>query len=463
MRIEALMAAALLGAGCGEGVIDEFDATPFDEDIHAEPQFLGDPANGAVFAVDVSFWEGPLSQYETDCFFASGVRHLVAGTQLRETTVQQLSMAVARGMTVDAYVYLYFDRDVVAQVDNAFEMVRGFPVGRMWLDVEQNPEALSASALAARIQAAVDACRARATAECGIYTGPGFWKSYLANTTRFADLPLWYALYNRRTSLSDWNVERFGGWTSPEGKQWAEEVLCAVGVDKDTMRATTRPSVIVDRTLPPATARPPDPPAGLYPVDGSAVGLEYAKLMVSTVPRATAYQFQMESWDGVVFRAYATWTTIKPFKKVWPVWPDRIYRFRARAQNAYGWSAWSAWSAFDFGRYTGPRPGTEPPPVAPPPPPPGTSVPVGLQPDGVTMTTASVTMSCSPVAGASRYEFSIEYGGGTLWTTYTSYLTTLPTKTFWPQVHGRSYRWRVRATVNGVAGTWSAWATFQYP
>ena len=39
-------------------------------------------------------------------------------------------------MTVDAYVYLYWDTDTMAQVDAAFQRVSGYPMGRMWLDIE---------------------------------------------------------------------------------------------------------------------------------------------------------------------------------------------------------------------------------------------------------------------------------------------------------------------------------------
>ena len=46
--------------------------------------FYGDPANHAVYALDISLWEGPISQYEMDCFWDSGVRHVVVGTQLQE-------------------------------------------------------------------------------------------------------------------------------------------------------------------------------------------------------------------------------------------------------------------------------------------------------------------------------------------------------------------------------------------
>jgi len=124
----SMMSMAMIGA-CASS--DDLEGSTADE------IFLGDPANDAVFAVDVSHWEGPISQYEMDCFWSQGVRHVVSGTQLTEITRQQLQMAVDRGMSVDAYVYLYWDRDPAAQVADAFAAVDGFPIGRMWLDVEE--------------------------------------------------------------------------------------------------------------------------------------------------------------------------------------------------------------------------------------------------------------------------------------------------------------------------------------
>ncbi|MBI3184331.1 MAG: hypothetical protein HYZ28_19530 [Myxococcales bacterium] len=457
-RLALLSLASWLSA-CGEDSLAELQLDDQGPAVEASPLFLGDPANAAVFAVDVSHWEGPISQYEMDCFWTSGVRHLVSGTQVREVTYHQLDMAVSRGLTVDAYVYLYWDRDMASQVGEALDRAKGFPIGRLWLDVEQDPAGRTASALIALVQQAVDACRSQSAVGCGIYTGPGFWRSYMGNTTRFADLPLWYAQYNRRTSLSDWSTEKFGGWARPAAKQFIEEALCGVGVDKDVMQVSTEP-LVVDRSLPPDTWLPPAAPARLYPEDGAVVTVPYAKLMTATVPRATRYQFALEAWDGAAFRPYYSWTVSRPFHKVVPYWRNRVYRFRARAMNAHGWGAWSGWATFDYGTWIGPRPGPEQPPS---PPPPASGAPTGLSPDGVTVSQSGVTLSCGPVSGATRYEFLIEYDAGAGWKPYTSYASGTPSKQFWPQLRSARYRWKVRAEVVGTFGPWSSPASFWFP
>jgi len=469
-------------SACGVQVLDPaedlvgVDSAP----ITPSPFFAGDAQSGAPFAIDISFWEGPISQREMDCFWDSGVRHVVSGTQVEEITHQQLAMAESRGMTVDAYVYLYWDLDMAAQVKEAFRRTQGFPIQRMWLDVEQDPAGLGANALMALVQQALDACIAQGGATCGIYTGPGFWKTYMNNTTSFSQVPLWYAWYNYNKALSYWPQEQFGGWPQPTGKQWAEEVLCSVGVDKNVMQVPAPPLVVVDRSLPPDTFQPPPAPTGLYPADGSVVGVEYVKLMTATIPRATKYQLALENWNGKsAFKTYYTWTRVDPFIKTCPTLKKTIYRFRARAQNAHGWGPWSGWVTFDYGIYTGPRPGTSqtpppqtpppqtppqtPPPPPPPPAPPPAGAPTGLAPDGLTLSSSAVTLSCTPAQGASQYEISIEFlASSGAFAPYVTYLSSGPSKTFYPQVHGTTYRWKVRAKVGGSFGPWSNEALFQF-
>jgi hypothetical protein len=460
----SLVFVPLLGGcgGGGDGFGDGADEGT-SQALTPSPPFYGDPQNGAVFAIDISMWEGPMAQAEMDCFWASGVRHVVAGTQIEEVTRQQLAMAVKRGMSVDAYVYLYWNQDMKAQVDEAFRRVKGFPIGRMWLDVEEAPGSLGWKTISQKIDEAKAACAAQGTAGCGIYTGPGFWKTYMANTTQQSDLPLWYAQYNGRKLLSDWSTERFGGWAKPAAKQWAEEALCGVGVDKDTMQTVVPPQVVVDRTLPADTKQPPPAPTGLYPADGSVVGIDHVKLMVDTIPRATRYELALEKWTGTEWRPWYTWTSVDGFRKTQPA-TNALYRFRARAMNAYGWGPWSAYATFDYGKYAGPRPGASPPPqpTQPPPPPPPPGVPGMLSPDGATLSTAGVTLSCGAVGSAASYEFAIEYLSGGSYVTYASYAGAAPSRTFYPTVRGTTYRWRVRAKTGTTWGAWSSWATFQF-
>jgi hypothetical protein len=45
-------------------------------------------------------------------------------------------------------------------------------------------------------------------------------------------LPLWYAHYDNKQDFSDWEANKFGGWTSPSIKQFAgDSPLCGYHVD----------------------------------------------------------------------------------------------------------------------------------------------------------------------------------------------------------------------------------------
>ncbi len=464
-----LLLLTLALAACGPDSSLTFEETsPGESVVEAEvTTFAGDPPNNALYSVDVSMWEGPIPQYSMDCLWSSNVRHVVAGTQVEEVTRQQLEMALARGMSVDAYVYLYWDRDMAAQVQTAFDRVRGLPIGRLWLDVEESAAGRSPQTMMDLVQQSVDACRAKAPAgvECGIYTGPGYWKSALANTTRFADLPLWYAQYNDVTSLSSWSRERFGGWTAPAAKQWAERVLCGIGLDRNTMQVVSSPSTVVDRTPAPRPTTAPPSPSGLAP--GGKTGLEYVVMMAATIPHATRWTFAVESWNGQAWTSYASWDGSVPSRKFFPYWKQRLYRFRAKAQNAYGWSPWSGWQTLEVGSWTGPRPGTSPVPPAPAPTPNPTPAPVvpgapsGLSPDqGARFTTPSITLSCAPVAAATSYEFTLEFLSGGAWKPYFTYTRATPSTTFSPQSK-TSYRFSVRAKVGAAFTPASSVATFE--
>jgi hypothetical protein len=359
MRTSCLLVAGMIVTGCvatadGPDTAGESDAA---EALQAAPFFGGDTANHAEFAADVSVWETPLAQSQMDCFWDSGVRHVIVGTQDALVAKQQLAMAVSRGMTVDAYVYLYWDRDVTAQIEAAFAMVQGFPIGRMWLDIEQDPKGLGSNTLIPMIQHGLTTCAAHAGVTCGIYTGPGWWKTYLANTTAFTAVPLWYAQYNKKRSLTDWSTEHFGGWSSPVAKQFQTAPLCAVGgADWNVMQVSATPTVSVDRTVPADTHLPPVAPANLFPTSSLVVPIDYVKLMSGTVPRATQYQLALERYTGKAWAVYYTWANANAYAKISPPATAALYRFRARAQNAYGWGTWSDYVTFDYGHYTGLRP-----------------------------------------------------------------------------------------------------------
>jgi hypothetical protein len=145
-------------------------------------------------------------------------------------------------MTVDAYVMLYWDYDITAQVQYALATIEGFPVRRLWLDAEQPRSNWSSWQLIQKIQEAVDAT---GTLPHGIYTRKVWWRDNVGDTDAFSHLPLWYAYYDGYHDFEDWYYPvywyegPFGGWTDPTGKQydsdWTAPDLCGVNVDYNIM------------------------------------------------------------------------------------------------------------------------------------------------------------------------------------------------------------------------------------
>ncbi|MEI8256979.1 MAG: hypothetical protein WCJ30_15000, partial [Deltaproteobacteria bacterium] len=262
------------------------------------------------------------------------------------------------------------------------------------------------------------------------------------------------------------------------------------------------PTVTVDRSVATDTRTPPGAPTGPYPVDGLVTLDPNVKLMVDTVPRATQYQFAVETWTGARWAAYYTWTTVNPFLRVSLPAAAAVHRFRVRANSAYGWGAWSATAQFDTGRVTGTRPppgapsstpdaGTSTPDAGvpdtgtatpdagtpdtgtpdagtPPSADAGTTatgnVPTGLSPGapGAIERGPTVTLSWNPVPGATSYDVSLENGtSGGAWVPYFTYTGPNASRTFDPQVLHTSFRWRVRSLVAGVRSDWSAFAMFR--
>lgn len=462
------LAAALLGVGCSpstpEGTLEGVDE---DENAIASEKF----------AVDISLWSGEVTDSEMRCWWDGGVRHVIVGTQNPRISRQQLDMALDGGMTVDLYVYLYWNIDMKKQVADALALAAEYPeVGRLWLDVEENPGGIGVTALKTKLHDALDAC---GNVECGIYTGKGFWTSYMGNTSEFSSVPLWYAWYDLDPSTSTWSTQKFGGWAAPTAKQWQETYYCGIDVDKNTMIVDAEPEV----TPTPFAADGPGAPAapvGMYPDDLRPIETDSVRMLVETPQLGvTKYAFEVQYWTGTKWSAYYTYSSTKPAVRFNPTYKNKAYRFRARAMDGSGWGAWSHWGEWAQGKPTslppssqmdpvpGSDPGTDPgtPPPPPPPPPPSDGSPTGLTPaDGSTITTASVALGCTTVAGATEYAFEIEHQdpATSTYKAYYTYTGSSAARTFYPQYANRSYRFRVRARVNGTWTPSSAWSGFYF-
>jgi GH25 family lysozyme M1 (1,4-beta-N-acetylmuramidase) len=319
-----------------------------------------------VHGVDISVWSGRVTDAEMECFWDHGVRHVIVGTQEIGIARQQIEMAIEHGMTVDAYVYLMWDRDMRRQVEDALAFARSYPVGMLWLDIEQDPAGLDRAALEDRIQTAAETC---GDFPCGVYTGGWWWNAHMGSSRIVEDLPLWYAHYDGNPSIDTYPSQRVGTWASPWGKQYAGDLdLCGIDVDLNTIRVTTTPSR-PHVGLPAPAPGVPAAPTGLSPTGYERVpGWMDARVLSRTIPGATRYDFEIESWNGVRYAAYYTYTSTTSARQFSPRNANTTYRFRVRATNGAGTGPWSTWSYFEYGTVASrpPEPGTTtPPPSAP--------------------------------------------------------------------------------------------------
>lgn len=185
------------------------------------------PPMATQLAVDISNYQGNLSQQTFERWRAEGVRTVVCGTdgsqQFPVVFPAQVERARAAGLAVEAYVYLYFSQGadgVVRRTNLKLDMVAQVGgIRRIWLDCEDTTSGLAPAALVGIIAAARDAVLARGY-ECGIYTGRWWWEPYTANDRGFWDRPLWLAQYNGVQTL---DMEPLGGWTELHRKQYTDK------------------------------------------------------------------------------------------------------------------------------------------------------------------------------------------------------------------------------------------------
>jgi len=133
---------------------------------------------------------------------------------------EQISILVAAGFRIEVYGWLRHPGRA-GLLDNAISACAGFPVERLWLDVEDADDALGQSPeqLAFDVRAALDYLHARATIPTGIYTGSWFWDSYMGTTDTFGEV-LWLANYVSTPSVNFIYSHLPGGWKPDDLVIW---------------------------------------------------------------------------------------------------------------------------------------------------------------------------------------------------------------------------------------------------
>ncbi|MGB0591989.1 MAG: peptidoglycan DD-metalloendopeptidase family protein [Myxococcota bacterium] len=221
-------------------------------------------------------------------------------------------------------------------------------------------------------------------------------------------------------------VRAKGGWGVSDWSDW-------VSFDFEAVQ------IVI--TLPPGGEQPV--PGDLWPAS-TLISEESVTLSWSALENTANYEIDIDWLNGSLWNSYTTFETSATAKTFWPQVDPATYRWRVRRSGG----TWSDWATFDYDTEASAS---------------GASSPVDLWPSGgVEVQSESVSLSWAPVAGAAGYSVSIEWLNGGTWTSYYTYETSDTTKTFWPQVDAATYRWRVRASLNGTWSNWSTWAEFYF-
>jgi hypothetical protein len=486
---------AVAAAGCSDGLLisgygDERQPGGLDESTVqiGSADFLDHPegAEGLpVFGVDISLWSGEITDEEVGCWYDEGVRHVIAGTQNPRVTLQQLDQALEGGMSVDAYIYIHWDEDIAEEVKHDVELLKDYPIGRLWLDIEAAPDGRTPTQLAAKIREGLDAC---GEMPCGIYTAAWWWEPHMRNSDEFADVPVWYAYYDRDPSMQTWATQSFGGWDMPWGKQWNEIYFCGIDVDKNTIFTTSDP-VSSPKSFEP-TGEEANAPTGLYPDEMVKIRREQVRALVDAEPDADEYTFEVQHYRSGNWLSYYTFGASSPAIRFSATIRDRVYRFRVKAIGNGGASDWSKWAYFEVGNAseipdiapqtdeettepdeettepdeetTEPDEETTEPDEETTQPDPVAGAPAGLSPEfGANFDGGGVTLSCDAVTDATTYEWEIQnwYDVTSDWSAYYTYTTSAESRRFFP-AGDLAYRWRVRAQTDAGWTPFTNWQTF---
>jgi hypothetical protein len=139
-------------------------------------------------------------------------------------TREQIQQCLDAGLTVDAYVWLWFALGV-ADIQRKLSLLDGLPIRQIWLDVEDQAAAdYDQATVEAKIRDALNVCDSHPStgrARAGVYSGRWWWADprYGGNTTAFSDRLLWDSDYDG-VADTEYGWSPYGGWQSRAIKQF---------------------------------------------------------------------------------------------------------------------------------------------------------------------------------------------------------------------------------------------------
>jgi hypothetical protein len=227
-----------------------------------------------TLAVDISNYTSSLTATALEGLKREGVSHVIVQAvdppapfppgQTRE----QIQACLDAGLTVDAYVWLWFDLDP-SDIQHKLHLLDGLKIRQLWLDVEDTAASkYDQPTTEQRVSAALKLCDAYATSsgeKTGVYSGRWFWvdRRYMGNCQTFKERELWDANYDDVADATLGFVS-YGGWNQVAIKQYrGTSVLANVsGLDLNVLSVGE-----VSESSTPQPVNPPPPAARETPDD----------------------------------------------------------------------------------------------------------------------------------------------------------------------------------------------------
>jgi len=202
----------------------------------------------ATEGVDISGYQGALSQSTMSCIAESGKSFMIiqiwqGGNEINSNFAGNYKAAKDAGIKyVDAYAFICNNcagntpSNICSRIKST--LPSGFD-GQVWLDIEDCTGCWtgSSSDRLSFAESVASSCKGEGLA-MGVYSGQGSWEQVFGsanfNGGSLTSLRLWYAHYDGSPSFSDFSSVRFGGWSTPNMKQYeGDTTLCGTDVDLD--------------------------------------------------------------------------------------------------------------------------------------------------------------------------------------------------------------------------------------
>lgn len=233
--------------------------------------------------IDISHFtestSGPLTEEDMAMLKRRGVERVVVSIYDHAIARRQIETIAPHGIEIQTYRYYYWSTMREARLDDerfiAEMRNKGINIQFHWLDHEDTSVRRPVEQNEADIADMIDWWKGKCST--GIYTGAWWWNDYMAGSTRFSFMPLWFADYDwQETLVLD---QPFGGWTK--------------GVMKQTMGDFDLEGVWCDTDYyEKADPMPPQPPAeshkekALDYIAAAQAAIEAARIEVEAITEA---------------------------------------------------------------------------------------------------------------------------------------------------------------------------------